>query len=173
MGNIIMDTKSEAVAASQVMVKGMSTKEVGSNTASSTAGASTSVAVSEISVNTTEAAAPVEATTEEAVTEGATDAVVADTAVDTPVTDNATVEGEVGVGNEMPVDTGVVVNPGYDEGMYTDPMMETGVAEVKDPLLSSWPFVIGISSAVLLISIAFGFLLARRKIKKGIELYED
>ena len=62
---------------------------------------------------------------------------------------------------------------GFDEGMYMDPTMETGMAEVKDPLLSSWPFVIGISAAVLFVSIALGALLARRKIKKGIELYED
>lgn len=59
--------------------------------------------------------------------------------------------------------------PGFEDGMYT----ETGMAEVKDPLLSSWPFVIGISGAVLFISIVLGALLAKRKIKKGIELYED
>jgi hypothetical protein len=51
--------------------------------------------------------------------------------------------------------------------------METGMAEVKDPLLSSWPFVIGISAAVLVVSIALGAFLARLKIKKGIDLYED
>ncbi len=56
-----------------------------------------------------------------------------------------------------------------DEGMVVD-AMGTGV---KDPLLSSWPFVIGISFAVLAISVALGVLLAKRKIKKGIELYED
>jgi hypothetical protein len=62
---------------------------------------------------------------------------------------------------------------GFDDGMFMNPTMETGMAEVKDPLLSSWPFVIGISAAVLLVSVALGALLARRKIKKGIELYED
>ncbi len=56
-----------------------------------------------------------------------------------------------------------------EEGMVVD-AMGTGV---KDPLLSSWPFVIGISFAVLAISVALGVLLAKRKIKKGIELYED
>ena len=56
-----------------------------------------------------------------------------------------------------------------EEGMVVD-AMGTGV---KDPLLSSWPFVIGISIAVLAISVALGVLLAKRKIKKGIELYED
>ncbi|SHO54191.1 hypothetical protein [Anaerocolumna xylanovorans] len=44
---------------------------------------------------------------------------------------------------------------------------------VKDPLLSSWPFVIGISFLTLAVSVAVGILLAKRKIKKGIELYED
>lgn len=43
----------------------------------------------------------------------------------------------------------------------------------KDSLLASWPFVIGISSATLVISIVLGILLAKRKIKKGFELYED
>lgn len=55
------------------------------------------------------------------------------------------------------------------DGMNT----ELGVAAVKDPLLSSWPFVIGISAAVLLVSVGLGILLAKIKIKKGIELYED
>lgn len=61
------------------------------------------------------------------------------------------------------------------DGAYTGDGMNTeiGVASVKDPLLSSWPFVIGISAAVLFISVALGILLAKRKIKKGIELYED
>jgi uncharacterized membrane protein len=48
--------------------------------------------------------------------------------------------------------------------------MGTGV---KDPLMSSWPFVIGISVAILAVSMVLGALLAKRKIKKGIELYED
>jgi hypothetical protein len=67
------------------------------------------------------------------------------------------------------VDSGMIV----DEGMYMDPGMETGMAEVKDPLLSSWPFVLGVSGGVLIISVALGAFLARRKIKKGIDLYED
>ncbi|MDF2511707.1 MAG: putative rane protein [Herbinix sp.] len=66
------------------------------------------------------------------------------------------------------------VMPGGD-GAYTDGGINTevGVASGNDPLLSSWPFVIGISAAVLLVSVALGILLAKRKIKKGIELYED
>lgn len=58
------------------------------------------------------------------------------------------------------------------EGTMVDPTMMNG-AVGKDSLLSSWPFVIGISTAVLLVSIVLGTLLARRKIKKGIDLYED
>lgn len=57
-----------------------------------------------------------------------------------------------------------------EEGMMMDPM---AVAQGKDPILSSWIFVIGISVLVLAASVALGILLAKRKIKKGIELYED
>lgn len=60
-----------------------------------------------------------------------------------------------------------------EDGTFFDPMMEAGMTEVKDPLLASWPFVLGISGAVLLVSVALGAFLARRKIKKGIEIYED
>jgi ABC-type uncharacterized transport system permease subunit len=61
------------------------------------------------------------------------------------------------------------------EGMPTEGGMVVDAmgTEVKDPLLSSWPFVIGISVAVLAVSVALGVLLAKRRIKKGIELYED
>lgn len=62
---------------------------------------------------------------------------------------------------------------GFFEGEFMDPTMETGMGQVKDPLLSSWPFVIGISAAVLAVSIVLGALLAKLKIKKGIDLYED
>ncbi len=57
----------------------------------------------------------------------------------------------------------------YSQVPMVDPM-GTGV---KDPLLSSWPFVIGISVASLALSVVIGVLLAKRKIKKGFELYED
>jgi hypothetical protein len=53
------------------------------------------------------------------------------------------------------------------------PMGDPLGAGSKDPLLSSWPFVIGISAASLAISVLIGILLAKRKIKKGFELYED
>ena len=72
---------------------------------------------------------------------------------------------------------GGYIDPGFSEGGFMEPGMETGMetgmAEVKDPFLSSWPSVIGISAAVFVVSIAIGALLAKLKIKKGIDLYED
>ncbi|WP_033168527.1 hypothetical protein [Clostridium sp. KNHs205] len=61
---------------------------------------------------------------------------------------------------------------GYNGDLTGD--MGTGMGDgAKDPLLSSWPFVIGISFLTLAVSVTIGILLAKRKIKKGIELYED
>jgi hypothetical protein len=68
---------------------------------------------------------------------------------------------------------GVNVDPGYTDGMNAGMNVDPGIPQAKDPLLSSWPFVIGISSAVLFVSVVLGVLLAKRKIKKGIDLYED
>lgn len=76
------------------------------------------------------------------------------------VDDGAVNGGDIAVGGE-----GMITG----EEMAVD-AMGTGV---KDPLLSSWPFVIGISGVVLAVSVVLGVLLAKRKIKKGIELYED
>ncbi len=79
------------------------------------------------------------------------------------------------VSTEKAVSGDVIVDETYtDEGMYTEEGMYVDpMGAVKDPLLSSWPFVMGISAAVLFVSVALGLLLAKRKIKKGIELYED
>lgn len=65
--------------------------------------------------------------------------------------------------------SGIVVSSDTSGEMYGD---ITGTT-TKDPILSSWPFVIGISSITLIVSIVLGILLAKRKIKKGFELYED
>lgn len=145
-----------------------------------------------------EAAATADAVTDEAVVEGATDEAVAEgeAAVDGAIEGEA-VEGEAAVDGavegeavvdealaETPVEGEVIIDdgtvmPGIDEGMdmgegvSVDPGLGTGSTDVKNPLLSSWFFVIGISAAVLAVSIVLGVLLARRKIKKGIELYED
>lgn len=47
---------------------------------------------------------------------------------------------------------------------------ETGV---KDPILSSIPFVAGTIGASLVVGIVLGILLAKKRIKKGFELYEN
>lgn len=101
-----------------------------------------------------------------------------ETSVDeTAVTDEIVID-ESNLKEGVAVD-GAYMNPGMGKDSYVDPgyvgeiNTETGMPVVKDPLLSSWPFVIGISVAVLFVSVALGAFLARRKIKKGIELYED
>ena len=58
-----------------------------------------------------------------------------------------------------------------------DMMMENETAattEVSvDSLLSNWYFVGGVSGGMLLLSIVIGLLLAKSKIKKGFDVYED
>lgn len=88
--------------------------------------------------------------------------------IDDTVTDDVDLNTEV-LGSEEDISSG----EGLDDGMYMDPGMEMGMGEVKDPLLSSWPSVIGISAVVLAVSIVVGVLLAKLRIKKGIDLYED
>lgn len=44
---------------------------------------------------------------------------------------------------------------------------------MADKLMSSWIFVGGVTAGVLIIGLLLGFLSAKRKIKKGIDLYED
>jgi len=53
--------------------------------------------------------------------------------------------------------------------------MTVGTQEIPlgDKLMGSWVFVGGVTAAVLVIGVLFGFLSAKRKIKKGIDLYED
>ena len=72
------------------------------------------------------------------------------------------------VGNDM-VGMG---DMSYMDGM--DGMME-GTAQVSktDELLSSWVFVGGVTAGVLVIGVLLGLLSAKRKIKKGFDLYED
>ena len=60
------------------------------------------------------------------------------------------------------------VDMGMDMGM-----MYEETTQVADPLLSNWFFVGGVSVAVLALGVVAGLLLAKRKIKKGIDLYED
>jgi len=77
--------------------------------------------------------------------------------------DGALVEGEGTVDAGMEGEPGII--PGMDGGM--------GGQTVKDPILSNWFFVGGVSAGTLIVSIVLGILLAKRRIKKGIELYED
>ena len=49
----------------------------------------------------------------------------------------------------------------------------TQQVSVADKLISSWVFVGGLSTGVLVIGVLLGLLSAKRKIKKGIDLYED
>lgn len=56
------------------------------------------------------------------------------------------------------------------EGMYGDGATTT---TVKDPFLASYVPVIGITAATLVVGAVIGILLAKKKIKKGIDLYED
>ena len=63
----------------------------------------------------------------------------------------------------------------YVAGMESmDGMMaETTQVSMADKLMSSWIFVGGVTAAMLALGVLFGFLSAKRKIKKGIDLYED
>lgn len=57
---------------------------------------------------------------------------------------------------------------------YTMTEETTAATEVSiDSLLSNWFFVGGVSGGVLLLSIILGLLLAKGKIKKGFDVYED
>jgi len=58
---------------------------------------------------------------------------------------------------------------------YTEKEMFGTQKSVSEPegLLSSWLFVGGVTMAVFALGVVFGLLLAKRKIKKGIDLYED
>ena len=124
----------------------------------------------------------------EAEIDGDTEAVIGDEAVALDGDDGTAIEGEAAGADAATTETSseeiimdetagmeagigeVYIDGGVnDTGMMVDPAAN----EAKGSLLSSWPFVIGISAAVLLVSIALGALLARIKIKKGIELYED
>lgn len=102
--------------------------------------------------------------TDTAATESSTDEIIMD--------ETAGMEagmGEIYINEGVNIDPSMLGGMNFDTGMMVDP----AATEAKGSLLSSWPFVIGISAAVLVVSIALGALLARIKIKKGIELYED
>ena len=169
MSNIIMNAKSKAVAVA-----------AGSNTTTVTKDVEVSTVTEKSAVDAAEAETVTDeneaALVEEAAMGETGEATAVDETVVDAVVEETTETVDEGVAIEEPapiIGGGMTGDMGLDGSMYMEPGMETGMAEVKDPILSSWPFVIGISAAVLFVSIALGALLARRKIKKGIELYED
>ncbi len=83
----------------------------------------------------------------------------------------SSVGGNSILNGKVSVDMGM--GTGSDMGMGTGSEVPMDGGSVKNPLLSSWVFVIGITTVTLAISISLGILLAKRKIKKGFELYED
>lgn len=98
---------------------------------------------------------------------------------DTEATD---VEGETateGITEDVP--EGEVIDASGDAdmagmdmtGMDESMMGDTTGSTVKDPFLSSPVPIIGISAATLVVGVLCGILLAKKKIKKGIDLYED
>lgn len=104
-------------------------------------------------------------------------------AVEGEVVEGGAVEGEV-------VEGAVIDDKMLEEGMKTegefigdgkgdmgfgDMIGEMGdkAASPKGSVMSSWGFVIGISVATLAVSIVLGILLAKKRIKKGFDLYED
>lgn len=76
--------------------------------------------------------------------------------------------------NDMISVGGGIYLGGSDYGM-DGTMEETGTSTgiTVDGLLSNWFFVGGVSGAVLVLSVAIGLLLAKHKIKKGFDVYED
>ena len=92
------------------------------------------------------------------------------------VLDGDGTEGDVGIDPGVDGDMigGDMDMIGGDMGMMGDGMdMMEGATTPKDPILSSWPFVIGISVLEMAIGVGLGVLWAKLKIKKGIDLYED
>ncbi|WP_312369273.1 hypothetical protein [Lachnoclostridium sp.] len=98
------------------------------------------------------------------------------------------IDGAVDGANDGAVDGGAGGNLDGSEGITTDGMGEGSfdgsmgggdmigevpVVSPKGTVMSSWPFVIGITSVTLVISVVIGILLAKNRIKKGFDLYED
>ena len=71
--------------------------------------------------------------------------------------------------NSYAIDTGSL----YVEDDMMMVETETTTEISIDGLLSNWFFVGGVSGGVLLLSVVIGLLLAKSKIKKGFDVYED
>lgn len=70
----------------------------------------------------------------------------------------------------LPIEGGAVEAGNMEEGTLAGGKMP-GVS--KEPLLSHMTFIIGITVLTFFVGAFLGGFLARRKIKKGIEIYED
>lgn len=75
------------------------------------------------------------------------------------------------IGGGMMVDSSF--NGGYMGGSDGKGDISTGQVSKADELMGSWVFVGGITAGVLALGVLAGLLCAKRKIKKGIDLYED
>jgi len=73
------------------------------------------------------------------------------------------------VGMKVSMDGGFI-DGGFGGDFGGDMGMETAV---KDPIMSNPVFVGSICALTLAVSVALGILWAKRKIKKGFDLYED
>ena len=71
--------------------------------------------------------------------------------------------------NMYAIDTGSEYVEDCDMMVETEATTEVSI----DSLLSNWYFVGGVSAGVLLLSVVIGLLLAKSKIKKGSDVYED
>lgn len=94
--------------------------------------------------------------------------------IDQDLNVNVLLGGYSSAGNALLMNNAAVIDggeAGFDVSGQMDGSFDAGTQ--KTPILASWPFVIGISSGTLVLSIIIGILLAKRKIKKGFELYED
>lgn len=90
---------------------------------------------------------------------------------------NAVVKVDGAVENAFNMGMVVIEGNSSSGGYYMDGGFE---GEIKDSentssgtLLSNWFFVGGVSGGVFLISVIFGIILAKKRIKKGIDIYEN
>ena len=67
------------------------------------------------------------------------------------------------------IDTGMLYDENFDDMSYTEMTTESST----ENLLSNWFFIGGVSAGTLVLSIVIGLLLAKAKIKKGFDVYED
>jgi len=76
---------------------------------------------------------------------------------------------------DMMIDSSYNGYMGGSDGYMGDGMgdISTGQVSKADELMGSWVFVGGITAGVLVLGVLAGLLLAKLKIKKGIDLYED